>query len=193
MAKTNFTVTNFAGSNLPTSVEDLIQIVTDAVRSKNKDLGYYFNQEELQDIRQDLLMKVWITDTFDPSKASFKTWIARITRNYTCDYGKGKTKREVTEIHDFSEPDFTSSSVFDFNSTGLDIEAEYIYNEMYDWLNRQIADMSDRDRTIMEMTFQGYTRGEIAVELQCTKNAVSIARSRAYEKLREKAKRTFEA
>lgn len=58
-----------------------------------------------EDLLQDTFIRIWKNmDSYDPSKARFFTWAARIARNTTIDYFRSKTfKATAIQMHDIYE------------------------------------------------------------------------------------------
>ncbi len=61
----------------------------------NLALSYVHNQEDAQDITQEVFVKIYQRlGTFDPNRASLKTWVYQITINHCLDFLKSrKTKK----------------------------------------------------------------------------------------------------
>jgi len=74
------------------------QIFTDAIRDNEKQIlsvcRYYFgNNAEAQDVRQEVLLKVWLNISSFRGESQLKTWITRITVN-TCLTCLAKSNRD---------------------------------------------------------------------------------------------------
>jgi RNA polymerase sigma factor (sigma-70 family) len=87
----------------------------------NLALSYVHNQEDAQDITQEVFLKIYQrSGTFDPNRASLKTWVFQITINHCLDFLKSrkskkrfgfivslfnnKTNEPITEIGHFDHP-----------------------------------------------------------------------------------------
>ena len=57
---------------------------------------------------------------------------------------------------------------------------------MMEQLDKQVQNLTAKERKVIELTRMGLSPKEIAVRLDCTPNAVSILKNRATDKLKEK-------
>lgn len=111
--------------------------------------------ETSEDLVQDVLIKVWHkADKFDPQKASFSTWIYRLTRNCWIDY-----KRK----HDRLQP--TSPEIMqtlaDHAVAGVDHDYDQL--EAAKAVNEALADLPPDTKSMLQMSFfEGLSHSQIA-------------------------------
>jgi len=112
--------------------------------------------ETAEDLVQDALIKVWRkAEKFDPEKASFSTWVYRLTRNGWIDY-----KRK----HDRLQP--TSPEIMqtlaDHTVDGVD--QDYDQLEAATAVNEALADLPPETKSMLQMSFfEGLSHSQIAI------------------------------
>ena len=120
--------------------------------------------------------KAWAhRDSFNPRKASFRTWIGRIARNCLVDYFK-KADRRVEGVDDFDSRTGTTKApdILMMEDEGMNAVAH------------AIEALPEGYREIIALLSDGKRPREIAKILNCSANAVSIRCFRARKALREK-------
>ena len=109
-------------------------------------LGNYHDAEE---VTQDVIMSVWQNSGgYDPLRARFSTWIARIAHNRAVDELRRRRRRAADsrlEDHEIEQPDSTQA--------GLD----------YETVRGALHDLPEEHRRVVYLGFfRGYTHTEIA-------------------------------
>ena len=111
--------------------------------------------ETAEDLVQDTLIKVWKkADKFDPQKASFSTWVYRLTRNCWIDH-----KRK----HDRLQP--TSPDVMQVLADQVVDETERNYDQMEadKAVNEALAELPPETKSMLQMSFfEGLSHSQIA-------------------------------
>lgn len=111
-----------------------------------------------EDIVQDIMIKVWTkAHKFDPSKASFATWVYRMTRNRWIDHKRKHGRMDVRdpELMKIIADDEVPSAEHNFMS-----------QENSDILKEQIARLSKPQQTAIRMAYMEFkTHKEIASEI----------------------------
>lgn len=136
------------------------------------------NRENTEDIVSQVFMKVCANlSTFDPRKASVKTWIFRITDHALIDFYR--KQRPVLSI--------------DGEDSGLDMLLAEHFDEQYDRqaepmrqaIFAALRQLSERERTFIYWKYyMNITNREIALRLNMNENTVSAVMARARQKLR---------
>lgn len=110
-----------------------------------------------EDIVQDVMIKVWTkAASFDPAKASFATWVYRLTRNRWIDH---KRKHGRMDVRD---PEFMKVISDDIVPSA---EVNFIAQQNSDLLSTQIARLTDTQQSAIKMAFMEFkTHKEIAEE-----------------------------
>ena len=110
-----------------------------------------------EDIVQDVMIKVWTrAEMFDPDKASFATWVYRMTRNKWIDHQRkhGRVDVRDPELMKVIADDEVPSA-----------EASYITQQSTDILREQIALLTDAQQMAIRMAFLEFkTHKEISAE-----------------------------
>ena len=133
-------------------------------------LGDYHDAEE---VTQDVIMSVWQNSgAYDPLRARFTTWIARIAHNRAVDELRRRRKRAAEsnlEDHEIAQAD----------STEAGIEYETVRSALYD--------LPEEHRRVVYLGFfQGYTHTEIAKMLDRPLGTVKTQMRAALRLLRER-------
>ena len=110
-----------------------------------------------EDIVQDVMIKVWTNAaSFDPLKASFATWVYRMTRNRWIDHQRKHGRMDVRdpELMKIIADDEVSSA-----------EANYMAQEDSDLLREQISRLTPVQQMAIRMAFLEHkTHKEISAE-----------------------------
>lgn len=142
---------------------------------------YYklLNRENTEDIVSQVFEKVLMKlDTFDPEKASVKTWIFRIAENTLIDFYR--RRRPTLSI--------------DHEESGLDNVLYEHFDDQYDQIiepeRKLVLDalrqLPERERMFIYLKyFENVTNREIAARMEMNENTVSAIMARARKKLKE--------
>ena len=135
------------------------------------------NRENTEDIVSQVFMKVLRNlNSFDPGKASLKTWIYRITDHALIDFYR--RKRSVLSI--------------DHEESGLENEMKVHFDEQYEQIASPVRktvfaaleQLSERERIFVYYKYyQNITNREIARKMNMNENTVSAIIARARKKL----------
>ncbi len=110
-----------------------------------------------EDIVQDVMIKVWTKgQSFDPAKASFATWIYRLTRNRWIDH---KRKHDRMDVRD---PDLMKIIADDEVPSA---EVNFMADENSNLLKEQILRLNENQQLAVRMAFMEFkTHKEISEE-----------------------------
>ena len=110
-----------------------------------------------EDIVQDVMIKVWTKgQSFDPTKASFATWIYRLTRNRWIDH---KRKHDRMDVRD---PDLMKIIADDEVPSA---EVNFMADENSNLLKEQILRLTEAQQLAVRMAFMEFkTHKEISEE-----------------------------
>lgn len=116
------------------------------------------------------------SQSYDPAKASFATWIFRIAHNLVINHyaatSRNPTPYELDEVSEISTAD-------------LSPEQQFLRQEQQRILGETIATLSERDQEIIQLKFYGrLTNREIAEVLELNEKTVSVIILRALQKLK---------
>ncbi|MGW8185524.1 MAG: RNA polymerase sigma factor [Candidatus Moraniibacteriota bacterium] len=106
----------------------------------------YFSQEDIEDILQEVFIKIYkYLNDYDDSMA-FSTWVYQITRNATIDeIRKRKSRPETTWLENEDLVKVLKSS--------LNLEKEYINNDSIEKIKNIIVQMPDKYREVLILRF----------------------------------------
>ena len=110
-----------------------------------------------EDVVQDVMLKVWTgARLFDPSKASFATWVYRMTRNRWIDYQRKNGRMDVRDpelMKTIADEEVPSA------------EVGFMEQQDSDWLADEIALLSESQQQAIRMAYMQFkTHKEIAEE-----------------------------
>jgi len=110
-----------------------------------------------EDIVQDVMIKVWTKATsFDPVKASFATWVYRMTRNRWIDHQRKHGRMDVRD------PELMKIIADDEIPSA---EINFMAQQNSDILREQIARLTEAQQMAIRMAFMEYkTHKEISAE-----------------------------
>lgn len=118
----------------------------------NLALSYVHNQEDAQDITQEVFVKIYQRlGTFDPNRASLKTWVYQITINHCLDFLKSrKTKKRFGFIVSLfnNETNEPIADIGHFDHPGVALEDK----EELQALFTLIDTLPDNQRTALILT-----------------------------------------
>lgn len=139
------------------------------------------NSDVADDVAGNVFMKMYQNlERFDPQKASFGTWLARIAENEVrmCFRTQGRRDEKETAWDDNFDPPADD---------GAQPEKQVLQQERAQELRAAIMTLPERERQIIEMTYWlNLTPKEIAANLDMTPNHVSVALRRAKQMLKER-------
>lgn len=139
------------------------------------------NQEDIEDILQDVFIKVYVNlNNFDPSM-SFSSWIYRITHNMVISTHRKKMTRSAVEVGDID--DETLENI----AKDEDLEEMVLRNERIKDLIYALQDINPRYREVLILKFfEGKEYQEISDILQKPVGTVGTLINRAKKQLAQK-------
>jgi RNA polymerase sigma-70 factor (ECF subfamily) len=131
------------------------------------------HRENTEDLVSDIFMRAMSHyDSFDPSKASVRTWLCTIARNCLIDYFRKNGRRKTENLDDAPEP----SAVDEY-----DILKNPVNQEVY----RLLEKLNDEERELLSMIYvQELKNPQIGEILGINAKAVSERHRRLLAKLR---------
>ena len=110
-----------------------------------------------EDVVQDVMLKVWTgAHMFDPAKASFATWVYRMTRNRWIDHQRKHGRMDVRDPE-------TMKTIADDEVPSA--EVGFMAGEDSDRLRTEIARLTDMQQQAIRMAYMEFkTHKEIAAE-----------------------------
>ncbi len=136
-------------------------------------MRYLGDRTLAEDLTQDVFAAVWRSaGSFDPSRASFATWIFRITRNRATDLIRRRRSRVRTVGNDFV-PEVGETDPSEELSRSFDVAAA-------------LALLSPAHREVLTLAyFQGLSQREISREISTPLGTVKSRTTSALRALRE--------
>lgn len=146
------------------------------------------NREEAEDLLQDIFIKVYRNLNGFDINLKFSTWVYRIAHNeIISQYRKTRRDRFTFELDD--ERDEISSLV-NFLSGTLNLEAEYLNREKSTEVTTALSELAPKYREILVLRyFEELSYEEISDILQKPSGSVATLLNRAREKFKKIAER----
>ena len=141
-----------------------------------------------EDIVQDVMIKVWTgAHMFDPAKASFATWVYRMTRNKWIDHQRKHGRMDVRD------PEFMKVIADDEVSSA---EEDFMTQQSAEILRKNIAKLTEAQQMAIQMAFiefkthkqisaeTGLPLGTVKTRIRSAINALKVIMARDHETLR---------
>ena len=135
-----------------------------------------------EELVQEVLLKVWrLSESFDPSRASFSTWLYRVTRTTALDLHR-KRARRVRPVPDEDHQHIATAR--DTSAT----PQESVEDSWLSWqVSRSLEELDGALREVIDLAyFQGLSQREISQQTGMPLGTVKTRTTRALKRLREK-------
>ena len=140
--------------------------------------GLLRRQEDVEDVAQQVFLKVYLSLRKFDQRAAFSTWLYRITINECWDYLRKKKVRPLVYESDLSEEQV--SCLDGIASSGRPPEAPNDRAEAKQLLERLLEKLSEPDRQLLVLKeMQGFSVQELAEILNLNVNTVKVRLFRA--------------
>lgn len=142
----------------------------------------YFTQEDIEDILQEVFIKIYkYLNDYDDNMA-FSTWVYQITRNATIDEIRKRKARPTTV---WMEDD----DLLKVMKSGLNLENQYFNKESLEKIKEIIRNMPDKYREVLILRFiEEKTYEEIMDIVQLPKGTIASLVNRGRKIVLEEAK-----
>src|SRR5215216_4374204 len=133
-----------------------------------------------EELVQEVFLKVWrSSDTFDPSRGSFSTWLYRVTRNCALDLHRKRAYR----VHAISDGDPHIAAAPD-SSPG---PQEIVDDSLLSWrVSRALEELDAAHREVIELAyFGGLSQREISERTGVPLGTVKTRTASAFRRLRQ--------
>ncbi len=145
---------------------------------------YGFDKEEIEDILQDIFIKVWKNlDNFDDNEASFRTWIFTIAKNTVYDFLRKKKRQKIIFSLDEEDKDGIHIEIEDIKADIIKIlENDNKRSILIDAINS----LTVEEKTILLLHFEeGLTFLEISKVFNLSLNTIKSKYRRSLIKLKD--------
>lgn len=140
----------------PDALRDLFEVY--APKLKGWLMARGMGNGNAEDVVQDIMIKCWTrAELFDPSKASFATWVYRMTRNKRIDHLRKHGRMDVRD------PELMKAIADDEVPSA---EANFMAQQDSEALRAAMTKLSDPQRTALRMAFMEFkTHKEISEQI----------------------------
>jgi RNA polymerase sigma-70 factor, ECF subfamily len=144
------------------------------------------DRQEAEDLAQDVFLRLYRNRRRYQPRASFATWLFHIARNVARNSIRGKRRRPVVSLTQFSFGDHDEAVEKQFSANRQEAPVRRIEREEVRRVVREaMAGLARRQRTALELQFQDWSYSEIAAELDMTPKAAKSLLYRARMQLRQ--------
>ena len=139
---------------------------------------YTGNQDDVQDLAQEIFIKVWRNAGKFKGKSKFSTWLYRIVVNHCINYQR-KQKHRHTSLDELTDKGITPESLM--------VIPDWEQKRRVDLVKKAVNDLPDRQRTALVLSkYEGRSYKEIAEIMKVSVSAVESLIFRARSALRGK-------
>ena len=144
---------------------------------------YLGRREEVEDIAQDVFLRVYRSlSRYDPERP-LKAWVSRITANACLDELRKRKIRKTQLFSDVDEDEAGTQTLLDRFSSGTML-TEFEAERMFAWLHGLLDELPKKDKLAFVLReMEGMDYSEIAPTMETTELAVRIRVSRSKKKL----------
>lgn len=153
---------------------------------------YFGSQNEVEDMAQEVFLRVYRSlDRFDPTR-SLKAWIGRITANRCVDELRRRRRRRQRLFTDLSEEEKNQLDWLRQSAADGDSFSQPELSRCFGILQKSMEALSESDRMAFVLReVEGLEYREIADMLKCSELAARIRVSRSRKKLKKELGRVF--
>ena len=150
--------------------------------------GLLRRQEDVEDVAQQVFLKVYLSLRKFDQRAAFSTWLYRITVNECWDYLRKKKVRPLVYESDLSLEQISKLDAF--ASSGRPPEAPNQRAETKQILERMLEKLPEQDRQLLVLKeVEGFSVQELANILHLNVNTVKVRLFRARGRIMESYRR----
>jgi RNA polymerase sigma-70 factor (ECF subfamily) len=139
---------------------------------------YTGNQDDVQDLAQEIFIKVWRNAAKFKGKSKFSTWLYRIVVNHCINYQR-KKKHKHTSLDELTEKGITPES--------LKVVPDWEQKRRVELIRKAVDDLPERQRMALVLSqYEGRSYKEIAEIMKVSVSSVESLIFRARSALRVK-------
>ena len=177
------------------SYEDIFESVRKSVEVYRKAGGRDLSVEELEDLFQDSVLKaIRYCKSFDPLKASAKTWASRIAQNAQRDAYKEHNRQAAIFVHAASskkkDDDESIRSLKDTEG-GCEADRKVESDEAMERIMNAISSLKENYQLIISLHLDGMTPKDMAEVIDCSASAAATLLFRARKALKKALGQSF--
>ena len=184
--KNNFDTNQFAAAadRFPVNFEEVMKIIDKKVSFYGLLKKEFFTKQDLEEVCQEIARKVWQhRDSFDPAKASLKTWVNRIAENALKDALNAKMRHNSKFVDPISQnrddDEYVRICYGSYRGNEFDTDRGVCLKEDMSYIRQTFDSLPRQYREILRFDVEEYSTAEIADMLGSTKEKVYLLRHRA--------------
>lgn len=141
-------------------------------------LGYLGKQTEVEDLFQEVFLKIWQYLDAYRGEAAVSTWIYRIATNTALQYRQKRSRQSKRSVNLENNTDLIDKNNF---SDPADIDQSYERNQLL----KAISKLKKIDRLIITLALEGFSYIEIGDILGLTVNHIGVKINRIKKQLKK--------
>jgi RNA polymerase sigma-70 factor (ECF subfamily) len=168
----------------PGAFEELMQRYQHRLRDVF--LHFFFQPEEVEDLTQEVLLRVYRARKHYQARSKFVTWLFTIAQNLARNYRLARERHPVVPLHRRVSSQHGLRSVEQLLQAPISEPCQHIEDQELAALIRQaVARLNERQRrAVLLQAFQGMSYAEVAAVMDLTPQAVKSLLCRARDNLR---------
>ena len=148
---------------------------------------YTGNHHEVEDLAQDIFLKIYKAATRYVPRAQFKTWLYKVVANHCFNYFRSQKRRSFITSYNPSYPEEDNPPAHYAETQQKQPEHVLQQQELHTALRGALSELPDRQRMALILhRFEDLSYKEIANVLGCSLSAVESLLFRAMESLKKK-------
>jgi len=148
---------------------------------------YTGNHHDVEDLAQDIFLKIYKAAPRYVPRAQFKTWLYKVVAHHCFNYFRSLKRRSFITAYNQSLPEDDNPPVSCAGAEGTQPEHLLHQQELRRDLTRALSELPDRQRMALILhRFEDLSYKEIATVLGCSLSAVESLIFRAMSSLKEK-------
>ncbi len=143
-------------------------------------------RDDIEELRQQIFLKLWEKlpeNIYDPDRAKFRTWLARITKNHVINYINAQMRRK-DHLKKFEETEELhhriNHSLKTFDEIAEKEWRTYLCNMALDRVSEQF---SGKAVQVFRMSLKGMDAKQIADQMDLKESTIYVMRKRVKERL----------
>ena len=147
------------------------------------------SRENVDDLAQEVFLRVYRSRETYRAEARFSTWLYRIATNLGVNYARDNRHERTASTVSLDEADSETGTTPDVADSTPDVEAKLLRQERLNAIREHVLALPERQRMAVLMhKYEGMDYKQIGEVLKLSESATKSLLFRAYQTLRDKLK-----